>query len=187
MNKPYLIVIEGQDRTGKDTLINNLVEKYGFYCYKQQEHEKTGVDYRNKEQYEKWVYNHIDKIYNDLLEISKTNKIILLSRLWISDNVYSDLFGRNHIVEKYFKDKFKDKFNIKTFILLWEDFDNYITRLQSINENIEYEVDEFNHTIELYKKYGTEQDKFLIIENTTSKNNILNNFITNILNHVERQ
>ena len=103
MNKPYLIVIEGQDRTGKDTLINNLVEKYGFYCYKQQEHEKTGVDYRNKEQYEKWVYNHIDKIYNDLLEISKTNKIILLSRLWISDNVYSDLFGRNHIVEKYFK------------------------------------------------------------------------------------
>lgn len=187
MNKPYLIVIEGQDRTGKDTLINNLVEKYGFYCYKQQEHEKTGVDYRNKEQYEKWVYNHINKIYNDLLEISKTNKIILLSRLWISDNVYSDLFGRNHIVEKYFKDKFKDKFNIKTFILLWEDFDNYITRLQNINENIEYEVDEFNHTIELYKKYGTEQDKFLIIENTTSKNNILNNFITNILNHVERQ
>lgn len=187
MNKPYLIVIEGQDRTGKDTLINNLVEKYGFYCYKQQEHEKTGVDYRNKEQYEKWVYNHINKIYNDLLEISKTNKIILLSRLWISDNVYSDLFGRNHIVEKYFKDKFKDKFNIKTFILLWEDFDNYTTRLQNINENIEYEVDEFNHTIELYKKYGTEQDKFLIIENTTSKNNILNNFITNILNHVERQ
>ena len=187
MNKPYLIVIEGQDRTGKDTLINNLVEKYGFYCYKQQEHEKTGVDYRNKEQYEKWVYNHIDKIYNDLLEISKTNKIILLSRLWISDNVYSDLFGRNHIVEKYFKYKFKDKFNIKTFILLWEDFDNYTTRLQNINENIEYEVDEFNHTIELYKKYGTEQDKFLIIENTTSKNNILNNFITNILNHVERQ
>ena len=129
----------------------------------------------------------INKIYNDLLEISKTNKIILLSRLWISDNVYSDLFGRNHIVEKYFKDKFKDKFNIKTFILLWENFDNYITRLQNINENIEYEVDEFNHTIELYKKYGTEQDKFLIIENTTSKNNILNNFITNILNHVERQ
>lgn len=187
MNKPYLIVIEGQDRTGKDTLINNLVEKYGFYCYKQQEHEKTGVDYRNKEQYEKWVYNHINKIYNDLLEISKTNNIILLSRLWISDNVYSDLFGRNHIVEKYFKDKFKDKFNIKTFILLWENFDNYTTRLQNINENIEYEVDEFNHTIELYKKYGTEQDKFLIIENTTSKNNILNNFITNILNHVERQ
>ena len=59
--------------------------------------------------------------------------------------------------------------------------------MQNINENIEYEVDEFNHTIELYKKYGTEQDKFLIIENTTSKNNILNNFITNILNHVERQ
>ena len=81
----------------------------------------------------------------------------------------------------------KSKFNIKTFILLWEDFDNYKNRLLNINEDIEYEVDEFNKTIELYKKYGEEPDKFLIIENTTSKNNILNNFITNILNHVERQ
>ena len=33
MNKPYLIVIEGQDRTGKDTLINNLVEKYNWQFY----------------------------------------------------------------------------------------------------------------------------------------------------------
>ena len=50
-DKPYLIVIEGQDRTGKDTLINNLVDKYNLYVYKQKPHEKTGVDYRNKEQY----------------------------------------------------------------------------------------------------------------------------------------
>lgn len=184
-NKPFLIIIEGQDRTGKDTLINNLVNKYNLYVYKQNPHEKTGVDYRNKEQYEKWVYNHIDTIYNNLLEISKTENIILLSRLWISDNVYSDLFGRNHIVEKYFKDKFKDTFNIKTFVLLWEDFDNYKQRLSYINEDIEYQVDEFNKTIELYKKYAEEQDKVLIIENTTSQNNILNNFIVNILNYVE--
>lgn len=187
MDKPYLIVIEGQDRTGKDTLINNLVNQYGLYRYKQGAHEETGVDYRNKEQYEKWVYNHINTIYTNLLEISKTNKIILLSRLWISDNVYSDLFGRNHIVDKYFKEKFKDTFNIKTFVLLWEDFDNYKSRVDIINEDLEYEVDEFNRTIELYKKYVEENDKILIIENTTSAKNILNNFITNILNYVERK
>ena len=57
----------------------------------------------------------------------------------------------------------------------------------SITKQDDKTVISVNHTIELYKKYGTEQDKFLIIENTTSKNNILNNFITNILNHVERQ
>lgn len=184
-DKPYLIVIEGQDRTGKDTLINNLVDKYNLYVYKQKPHEKTGVDYRNKEQYEKWVYNHIDTIYNDLIEISKNEKIILLSRLWISDNVYSDLFGRNHIVEKYFKDKFKDTFNVKTFVLLWQDFDNYIKRLNFINEEVEYEVVEFNKTIDLYKKYVEENDKILVIENCTSTDNILNNFVVNILDHAK--
>ena len=109
----------------------------------------------------------------------------MLSRLWISDNVYSDLFGRNHIVEKYFKDKFKDTFNVKTFVLLWQDFDNYIKRLNFINEEVEYEVVEFNKTIDLYKKYVEENDKILVIENCTSTDNILNNFVVNILDHAK--
>lgn len=186
--KPILIVIEGQDRTGKDTILDNIKSfNPEIYIYKQKSHEDTGVDYRNKEEYEQWVLNHVNNQLDEMIYLSKYHKIIACTRLVLSDNVYSDLFGREHIVENNLTDKINQNFDIKTFILLWDNFEDYKKRVDGLQEELEYEKDEFNRTKELYLKYAKVTDKILLIENSTSKTNVYKNFASNILRNVLEQ
>lgn len=155
--KPKLIIFEGHDQTGKDTLINYIKSKHpDFYLYKQKTSEEQGIDYRDKKQYEKWLYNYIDNQIKELKEISKEHKTIIMTRLLLSDNVFSDCFGRSHIVENNFKEDLYDFFDVINITILWDNYDEYLSRVKSSNGYIQYSEEEFNKIKELYEKYSND-------------------------------
>lgn len=163
MTKPNLIIFEGHDQTGKDTLIKYISTKNpSIYLYKQKTSEEQGVDYRDKEAYEKWLYNYIDKQIDELIELSKTHQNIMMTRLLLSDNVFSDVFGRSHVVEKNFKEKLYDNFNVINITILWKDYDEYLKRVKSSNGYIQYEELEFYAIKSLYELYSKSEEKFYI-------------------------
>lgn len=166
--KPTLIVLEGQDQTGKDTLLDMICDNNpNLYWYKQKTHEETGTDYRKKNDYEAWLKDYIGEQLDELIEIGQEHSIILMTRLLISDNVYSDLFGRSHIVETYYKDKIYNNFNVLTSCLLWDTYDDYIKRISQYTNDVEYKKDEFEKTKNLYQKYVGPNDIIYIKDDTT--------------------
>lgn len=98
-----------------------------------------------------------------------------MTRLLVTDNVYSDLFGRHHIVETNYKDYIQEHFNVYTCCLLWDSYDEYRKRIAEYTDEVEYEQEEFERTKELYKKYVDEPD-ILYIHNTISRNEVVDKF-----------
>ena len=144
-----LIVIEGFDRCGKDTLMADLSKQNNdFYIYG---NDLTGLPKYDKEQEEflVWLNKFIDKQVNDLNELFKTYDTIVMCRLLVSDEVYSTLFNREHTTIKYM-DKLKDV-EIIHYCLLFNDYNEYINRLKKIGDNIiQYNENHFNTINQLY-------------------------------------
>jgi len=171
MSKPKLIIFEGHDQTGKDTLINYIKNIHPeFYLYKQKTSEEQGVDYRDKVKYEEWLYKYIKSQIEELKDISKNNSTIIMTRLLLSDNVFSDCFGRNHIVEKNFKDDLYSFFDVKNITILWSDYSEYLKRVKASNGYIQYEEDEFNKIKSLYEKYSSKDEIIYITHNMSTEN-----------------
>ena len=170
MSKPRLIIFEGHDQTGKHTLLNYIKEKNpSFYLYKQKTSEEQGVDYRDKEKYEAWLYSYIKNQIEELKEISKNNDTIIMTRLIISDNVYSDCFGRNHIVEPNFKEDIYSFFDVKTITILWKNYEQYLQRVRKTGGYIQYDCTEFYRIKELYEKYSSKEDTIYITNNLSTE------------------
>ena len=168
--KPRLIIFEGHDQTGKDTLINYIKNIHtDFYLYKQKTSEEQGVDYRDKIKYEEWLYRYIDSQIKELKELSKNNSTIIMTRLLLSDNVFSDCFGRHHIVEKNFKDELYSFFDVKNITILWKNYSEYLKRVKATNGYIQYDENEFNKIKSLYEKYSSNDEIIYITHDMSTK------------------
>lgn len=185
---PYLIVLEGQDRTGKDTLISNIISHYGkenIIEYRQETCQDAGVDYRNKEQFEAYLCYAMKQTFDKIRNIHQDNpdKLIVTSRLWISDDVYSDMFNRRHIVSSYFRPLFEQLFdgNVFTFVMVWDSFSTFLDRMDFIDDEYsrnEYSAIEFEKVKDLFEKYGGENDASILnITHEMPASKILESFL----------
>ena len=133
MEKIRLIVLEGCDRTGKGTLLENLKNRFDdFLVYNPVSAEKEKVDYKNPKKFEEWIRNTIRKVLDDLYTMSKlngTNRPIVMDRLLLTDNVFADLFDREHVVEKYFGREIEANFKLTNYIMLWRNPEEYKDRV----------------------------------------------------------
>lgn len=183
MNKIRLIVIEGNDRCGKDTILDSLKFK-DFLVYRPISAEKEHIDYKNPEVFENWLRKNIRKVLDDLYTMSKlngTDRPIVLTRLILTDNVFADLFGRNHILEKYFSKEIESNFNVTNYIMLWRNYDEYINRLEMIKENPDFTKDELDKTRELFLKYKKSGDIVKLIDSNDTKEDVLDDFISTFI------
>ena len=161
VDKPTLIILEGQDQTGKDTILDMLDD---VYVYKQKTSEQQGVNYKDKVEYEKWIKQYISDTLNELKDLSKHHNKIAMTRLVMSDNVFSDCFGRSHIVEDNFYDDIHSFFNVKTVCVLWDNYQSYLNRISSCNTYKQYEEDMFNKIKERYLYYANKEPQCVVME-----------------------
>lgn len=186
-NKIKMIVLEGHDMTGKDTLLNMLKSNERFIVFQGPTYEEQGVDKKDKEAYKqflmRWIRHSLDEIYT--LVRDNKDKIVVLSRLWLSDNVFSDLYNRDHVVEKYFLNEIKTNFDVYNFVILWKDYQEYVDRMIIIHQPIEFDEYEFNKITNKFNEYISFDKNFLYdyicrIFNDTSKEYIYHYFINYI-------
>ncbi|MCH5167412.1 MAG: hypothetical protein J1F35_05905 [Erysipelotrichales bacterium] len=179
-----LIVIDGQDRTGKDTLLNDIIKNHpeNYIIYYQTTCDDAKVDYRDKVAFTKHQKKLIEKVFNDIKKLKEENpnKNIVCMRLWISDEVYSDMFDREHVTIQY-KEEFEKIFgkeNILYFVFLWKSFNDFVSRMQNIKDNHglnEYSEEEFQKVKKLFVKYSEKYStKIYYIENETSQRQLFN-------------
>lgn len=158
--KIKMIVLEGFDRTGKDTLMNMIEvdDKLNnqFVCYHQPPIENEHVDYKNPEVFKEFMLKHTRKLLDDLYDLSKFNegKTLVVSRMWMTDDVFSDLYHREHVFRKYFLKELQTNFDVSNYVLLFENYDEYVNRCNIINEEPTFTEEEFNIIVDKFTKYG---------------------------------
>lgn len=148
-----LIVIDGMDRAGKDTCLNelyNIIDRNKEYCYFTRIEKKQ--DYTNKKTFRKFLKRFLKKQKRDIEKLFKKYDRIYISRFDMSDNVFSTLFNRKRIAEKIFK-SLHYKYSIKYYILVFKSFNEYLKRLNLINEKeVQYNKKDFNKIKKLFEK-----------------------------------
>lgn len=158
--KIKMIVLEGFDRTGKDTLMN-MIEvddelNKQFVCYHQPSIENEHVDYKDPEAFKEFMLKHTRELLNELYSLAKTNggKTIVVSRMWLTDDVFSDLYNREHVFRKYFLKELQTNFHVYNYILLFKSYDEYVKRCEMIGENPAFTQEEFDRIIHLFSTFG---------------------------------
>lgn len=173
--KPILIVLEGQDQIGKDTLLDMLKDDDKFIIYETPTYEEQGVDKKDKEAYKRFLMSFIRKQLDDIYSLIRNDKekIVVISRLWISDNVFSDLYNREHVVEKYFLREVMTNFDVHNYCMLWDGYEDYCSRMDKINHDIEFTKDEFNLIKNKFEEY---LDTIFYIKDKDSVDDVVSQF-----------
>lgn len=152
MPKKNLITVEGFDCIGKNTLINNIEKKGDIwnYVYHDDKDMKDNPrpDYRNTEVFKEWLKRYQKDQDRDLIKVynyytSSVTPNIFLTRKYISDYVYSRLFGREEITIKNIRN-IKRYYNIVPILILWDSYDEYLKRCERIGCEIEYTKEEYD-------------------------------------------
>lgn len=180
-SKIRLICLDGGDRCGKDEVMSHL-DPNKFIVYKQPETEAQDTDYKNPEKFKAFMLKYIRKVLDDLYTLSKMNdnkKPIVMSRLLLCDNVFSDIYGREHVVEKYFGREIATNFDITNYIMLFADYNEYVNRIKIINGTIDFNKEELDNIAKLYYKYKQDNDIVKLIYANDSKEKELNDFLEN--------
>lgn len=172
-----LICIEGFDRVGKDTLLRRVGVDWckKVILYEQPQVEDVGVDYRDSEGFSKYLKKHFAKVVDDLNDLLAKPRCIMMTRFLVSDNTYSKLFGRENLLEQAVADGdlLKDDVELKTFLILWKNYDEYLKRVEASHSRVEYTKEEFIKVQRLMsdeaKKLG---GKILKITHETTKDEI---------------
>lgn len=145
--KRRLICIEGFDRTGKDTLLKRACIDWcrDMIMYDQPQVEDTGFDYRDSEAFSRYLKKHFEEVVSDLKDLLGKPRSVMMTRFLVSDNTYSEMFGREHLLENEVKDKklLESGIELKTFLLLWKNYDEYLKRVKASNSRVEYTEEEF--------------------------------------------
>lgn len=175
MDTIHLIDIEGFDRVGKDTLLNNLSNLPGLEIYRQPPVESFGVDYRDTKRFEPILREHFKKVISDLQKFDGS-KPVILSRFLLSDNVYSHMFIRERILEQEFN-KVKDKFKLTTVLLLWDSFNDYVERVKASGSVLEYEEDEFKYIQHYFERYLEGDYAILNVKHSDTEQDVFNRFL----------
>lgn len=153
-----LIVLDGDDRVGKDTALRQI-EKYLISKEAVYYNDLTGKpDYHDKHKYKAWLEKFLKKQAQDLDQLFKTNDIVYMVRLDLCDKVYSELFNRPVVAPKFFK-HIRSYVHIHNYVMLWKNYAEYLQRLAMANDsNIEYTKEEMEKIHSLYKKHMTQYD-----------------------------
>jgi len=153
MNKKRnLIIIEGQDRVGKDYLFQKL-NIPGVYKYKSKA--KDYPNYReDPEGFRNWVAGYLIQQQHELLELKEKN--IMMVRFLYSEFVYSKLFKRRSMVANDIYKRISQEFNIYQIIMLFANYTEYKDRCEMLGEPLEYEVPEFYEAIRMFDFYVSE-------------------------------
>ena len=179
-NKIRLIVMEGHDRTGKDTLMS-MLKFEDFLVYKQPETEAQDTDYKNPEKFEAFMVKWIRKVLDDLYTMTKlngTDRPIVMSRLWLTDNVFADIYGREHVVEKYFLREIEANFDVTNYILLWREYDEYVKRMKKIGGTVDFTPQEFDDIVSGFSQYKKADDEVVLVDCDDTKETIYNDFMS---------
>lgn len=178
-HKIKLICLDGHDRCGKDEVMNHL-DPNKFIVYKQPETEAQDTDYKNPEKFKAFMVKYIRKVLNDLYTLSKQNsnsKPIVMSRLLLCDNVFSDIYNREHVVEKYYGREIETNFDVTNYIMLFASYDEYVKRIEKINGTIDFTAKELDDILSLYHLYKQDKDIVKLIYADDSKEKELNDFL----------
>lgn len=145
--KKNLLVIEGQDRVGKDYLFEKL-NIPGVYKYK-----STAKDYpsyrEDPDAFRRWVAGYLIQQQNELL--ASLEKNIMMVRFLYSEFVYSKLFKRRSMVVNDIYKSISKEFNIYQIIMLFKNYTEYKDRCTMLGEPLEYGVEEFYEAIHQFE------------------------------------
>ena len=151
-------MIEGFDRTGKDTMLDMIhkdMESEGRLCecvYVQHNYEGDDPqpDYRKTEIYLPWLNRYLRAQANDLVKIALTGKEdVYMTRLFISDFVYSSLFGRQLTAIK-FQRYLSRYFTLNVIALSWRSYEEYLERCKKSGDEVEYSEEEWKEVDSLF-------------------------------------
>lgn len=154
-DKGRLIILEGFDRTGKDHLLNTFHQRHAndsdYRAYFQVIPEDMPKYREEPEAFRQFLIKHIGKQVDDLVNFKNNGiKVQMLVRLLLTDAVYSTLFSREEVVNRFHQKVF-DNFNVENNIFLFKDYNEYLKRLQIIGDTtIEYQEGEFYKVNQLY-------------------------------------
>lgn len=179
-----LVVIDGMDRAGKDTCLNelyNIIDHNKEYCYFTVV--KKRCNYRNKKAFRKVLKRFLKKQKRDIEKLFKKYDRVYIARLDMSDNVFSELFNRKRIAEKIFK-SLHYKYSISYYTLLFKSYNEYLKRLNMINETeVQYGKKEYNKIKKLFEKevslYKEKEGKATVyyVVSDTNKNTLVKNIL----------
>lgn len=154
--KNKLIVIEGPDRVGKDTLLDACQNIENLYILKQH---NEPPHYRNDpKKFEEWLNIFLK---NQIQEIIALNQNIIMARLFGSDAVYSEIFNRRTIIYELYH-QLKEHYDYQQIIIIYNSYQHYLERCKITNSEIEYSESEFNRIQKLFR-----QNKFTELVKTT--------------------
>jgi thymidylate kinase len=171
-----LIVIEGQDRAGKDTLLHDL-ENIGLPIFSPDISHLP--NYHNPEEWRAALKLFLEKQANDMIALNV--KDLYIARFQLSEYVYADLFNRSNLFEDCINDIIKNHFIIKNVIILWDTYQDYLNRLKMINDDyIEYNEEDFNKIKNLYLKHKKPNDVVIYVKANTSRAELMSQFLNEI-------
>ena len=183
MGNIRLIVIEGHDRTGKGEIMSKLPFD-DYLTYEQPESEAQDTDFKNPEKFKSFMLKWIRKVLDDLYTMSKlngTDRPIVMTRLLLTDNVFADLFGREHVVEKYFGQEIETNFDITNYIMLFRNYEEYKDRISKINGTVDFTEEEFNQIAKSYNEYKNVKDIVKLIDADDTKEEEYDDFVSTFI------
>lgn len=175
--KRRLICIEGFDRVGKDTLLRRAGVDWckDVILYEQPQVEDTGFDYRDSESFSKYLKKHFSRVVSDLNDLLSKPRCVMMTRFLVSDNTYSEIFGREHLLENTVNEaKLLDgDVELKTFLLLWKNYSEYLKRVKASGSEVEYTEEEFKRVQKLMLEEARKlKGKVMRITHETTKDEI---------------
>lgn len=99
----------------------------------------------------------------------------MMTRFLVSDNTYSEMFGRKHILEDIVNEAnlLGNGVEFKTFLLLWKNYDEYLKRVKASGSKVEYTEEEFKKVQKLMLKEARKfKGKVMRITHETTKDEI---------------
>ena len=155
--KALLFTIEGFDRTGKRTLLKNLMEKYkdddSVFIYITPD-DPNKPDFRgDRNVYQQWLAKSTQKQMEDIMKLSEEYDVIIKKDLLLSDMTFSEQFNRKQTVQDYM-DELREHFTVINLVMLFHSFNDYVSRIQKIKQLLKYNILDYKLTVDKFKKYS---------------------------------
>lgn len=155
--KALLFTIEGFDRTGKRTLLKNLMEKYkddnSVYIYITPD-DPNKPDFREDvNKYQQWLTKSTQKQMEDIIKLSEKYDVIIKKDLLLSDLAFSEQFHRKLTVIDYM-DELREHFTVINLVMLFSSFNDYVSRIQKIKQLLKYNILDYKLTVDKFKTYS---------------------------------